>query len=68
MQGLRVGDVHVLTHLDAFGTPSAINLAMSQGASLPEVDEYVRRWTNDACSLDSDHSEVENYRPLGDPS
>ena len=50
-RGEAAGDVDVLTHLLAFGTPIALNLRLARGAPLAEVDARLREWTDGRCSL-----------------
>jgi hypothetical protein len=50
-RGEPAGDVDVLTHLLAFGTPIALDLDLARGAPLAEVDARLREWTDGRCSL-----------------
>jgi hypothetical protein len=49
--GFPAEDVDLLTHLLAFGTPIAINLAQVDSVSLRDVDARLRRWTDGRCSV-----------------
>ena len=44
-------DVDLLTHLLAFGTPIALDLALVEGVPLRDVDLRLREWTGGRCSL-----------------
>jgi hypothetical protein len=49
--GATPGDVDLLTHLLAFGTPIAIDLSHVDPALLHDVDARVREWTQGRCSM-----------------
>jgi hypothetical protein len=49
--GVPPGDLDLLTHLLAFGTPIAIDLALVEGVPWREVDTRVQEWTHGRCRL-----------------
>jgi hypothetical protein len=42
-------DCSMLVNLYIFGTPIVINLALCDGARIPELDRLIRSWTQGRC-------------------
>jgi len=49
--GVPDGDVDLLAHLLAFGTPIAIDLTLVDGLPRESIDARLREWTGGCCSM-----------------